>query len=229
MEFKAHTSKELVDLFRNKPFQGARPEDAKIIFLSSDANYSPEISNDRFFEYILEYQENGIEFWKKYGKHHPFLIDEYPFNKTKNGRPFHNNFQKIGLDGSYAEYISFVELLDIPTIGNKSDNRPLFYTLANREHLERIDNLINVPSNRLVFTSSGVLKDMREFKKRYRLFKWLPNEPLTTKYRYSQGSNELQQIYHFSSSHIHTQLTELKIRIDNWLAKFANKQKQADA
>ncbi|HKL26109.1 MAG TPA: hypothetical protein VJ910_07805, partial [Desulfuromonadales bacterium] len=69
MQFQKHTSEELVDLFRSKPFQGQYPEKARIIFLSSDANYSPEISDHPFFKKILEYQDDGVAFWKKHGCH----------------------------------------------------------------------------------------------------------------------------------------------------------------
>ena len=45
MEFQKHTSSTLVKLFNEKPFQGQYPEKSTIIFLSSDADYSPEISS----------------------------------------------------------------------------------------------------------------------------------------------------------------------------------------
>jgi hypothetical protein len=107
MDFQKHTSKEMGELFNKKPFQGQTPETARIIFLSSDANYSPEISNHSFFNYILEYQKDSIAFWKKYGCHHPFLLPNYPFNKSTGGVPFHRNFSKVGLGPEYAEYICF--------------------------------------------------------------------------------------------------------------------------
>ena len=133
MKFAIHPSKVLVDLFRNKPYQGQSPLDAKVIFLSSDANYSPEISNHSFFNSIIEYQRDGIKFWENYGHHHPFLLEDFPFNKTSGGRPFHNTFSRLGLTQKYAKNISFLELLDIPTIGNKSENKDLFYSLINEK------------------------------------------------------------------------------------------------
>ena len=131
MKFNIHPSKELVSLFKSKPYQGQLPADANIIFLSSDANYTSEISNHSFFNYIVEYQADGIKFWEKYGCHHPFLLKDFPFNKTSGGRPFHNTFSRLGLTQAYAKNISFVELLDVPTIGNKSENKDLFYSLIN--------------------------------------------------------------------------------------------------
>jgi len=91
-KFDIHPSQEMITLFKSKPFQGQLPEKAEIIFLSSDANYSPEISNHAFFKYILEYQKDGVAFWSKYGCHHPFLLENYPFNKSNAGVPFHRNF-----------------------------------------------------------------------------------------------------------------------------------------
>ena len=63
-EFSIHPSKQLVDLFNRKPYQGANPETAKVLILGNDANYSEEISNHSFFDYILEYHDDGVAFWK---------------------------------------------------------------------------------------------------------------------------------------------------------------------
>jgi len=82
MEFQVHPSNTMVELFRNRPFQGQTPERASIIFLSSDANYSPDISDHYFFEHVLKYQEDGVTFWKNYKRHHPFLLPCYPFKRT---------------------------------------------------------------------------------------------------------------------------------------------------
>ncbi len=218
MKFDIHPSQQLVELFNKQPYQGQTPEKAKIIFLSSDANYSKEISEHRFFDRIIEYQEDGIGFWNKYGCHHPFLLEEFPFNKTSGGRPFHKNFSKIGLDSSYAGYISFVELLDVPTIGNKSENRPHFYSMVSIKHLECIDSIVNSDSGKLIFVSNGVLKDMVRLKKNYPVFDWLDYESgKKEQYLQDVASNRVHEIYHFSSSHIHRQLNQIKNSIDSWL------------
>ena len=47
----------MVELFNKKPFQGQAPEKASIVFLSSDANYSPEISKHPFF--------NEFNYWRR--------------------------------------------------------------------------------------------------------------------------------------------------------------------
>lgn len=81
MKFGLHPSEELVRLFREKPYQGQDPQKASVIFLSSDANYSPEISEHRFFNYILEYHQDGVTFWMRHGCHHPFMLPDYPLHK----------------------------------------------------------------------------------------------------------------------------------------------------
>lgn len=216
MSFSKHTSTEMVELFSKKPFQGQSPEKADIVFLSSDANYSPEISNHPFFKYILEYQKDGISFWKKYGCHHPFLLPNYPFNKNTGGVPFHRNFSKIGLGGKYAENISFLELLDIPTIGNKSHNKKLFYELASRPHLEYIENLMLSDSNKLFFVSNGVLKDIEILRKKHSVFKWL-DLPAQGQLSKEVKSNKIQEIYHFSAWQIHGQVADISSTITSWL------------
>jgi len=226
MSFQQHTSAEMVDLFNKKPFQGQHPEKAAIIFLSSDANYSPEISNHPFFGKILEYQRDGVAFWEKYKCHHPFLLPDYPFNKTKAGVPFHRNFSKIGLTAEYASNISFLELLDIPTIGNKSQKLDLFYDLISEDHLRYIDQLILGGGSKLFFVSNGVLKDMVKLKKEYPLFEWLDiTFPKTGQYSKTFGNNKIQEIYHFSSSQIHKQLADIHHSISSWLNRTTNTSK----
>lgn len=218
MNFQKHPSREMVELFNRKPYQGQSPEKAKIIFLSSDANYSPEISNHPFFDYILEYQRDGIAFWKKYGCHHPFLHPAYPFNKNTGGVPFHRNFSKIGLGPEHAEHICFLELLDIPTIGNKSENRELFYSLASSLHLQYIERLILSGGGKLFFVSSGVLQDLQKFKRLFPVFSWVDHDT-GTKNRFVKdlGGNRVQEICHFSAYQIHSQIGQIRTTIDNWL------------
>ena len=220
MDFQKHTSSEMVGLFNKKPFQGQSPEKAEIIFLSSDANYSPEISDHDFFARILEYQEDGVAFWKKYGCHHPFLLEDYPFNRNMAGVPFHRNFKKLGLGPECAEHISFLELLDIPTIGNKSQNRNLFYNLISESHLKYIENLMLGGGGKLFFVSNGVLIDILKLKKKYQLFEWLDFEPGNSK-KYSKfiNGNQIQEIYHFSAYQIHGQVEEISLTINNRLKK----------
>lgn len=220
MEFAKHPSVEMVDLFSKKPFQGQEPEKARVIFLNSDANYSPEISNHPFFDYILEYQNDGITFWHKYGCHHPFLLPNYPFSKNQGGVPFHRNFRKIGLTKDYAEYVCFLELLDIPTVGMKSKDKKEFFGLLSLPHLKRIDDLISRDGNRLFLIPGGILQDMKKISTMFPVFKWLDYPPRDSqKYFKVINGNKIKQIYHFSASQIHSQLPEIALEIDNWLKK----------
>ena len=219
MDFSAHPSEQLSKLYQQKPFQGQFPESARIIFLSSDANYSPEISKHVFFERILEYHEDGVEFWKRYGVHHPFLLDTFPFDKTRNGRPFHARFRKLNLDSSYAPHISFLELLDIPTIGNKSSDKSSFYDLVSVSHLKYLDRLITGGGYKLIFVSRGVLNDMYKMRLEHNVFLWLEKQTGSNKYSIDIGDNRVREIYHFSSSHIFRQIEEIREAIDNWLAQ----------
>jgi len=217
-KFQKHISDEMVDLFKKKPFQGQSPENARIIFLSSDANYSPEISKHQFFKYILEYQKDGISFWKRYGCHHPFLLPDYPFDKNTAGVPFHRNFSKLGLGPEHAEHISFLELLDIPTIGNKSQDKDLYFNLISLKHLKYIEDLMLSGGNKLFFVSSGVLQDIYKLKKDYNVFSWLnTTSGHISNFSKSINGNKIKQIYHFSSSQIHSQLDEIRDDIDQWL------------
>jgi hypothetical protein len=214
--FGIHPSAELVSLFKNKPFQGQHPEKAKIIFVSSDANYNEEISTHKFFNLVLEYQSDGVAFWKKYKVHHPFLHPDFPFKKNTGGRPFHNTFSRLGLDATYAEYISFVELLDVPTIGNKGSNRLTFKSLLNKHHLEKLDSLFNSNAKQLFFISNGVLKELQLINKSENLFSALKksqNQPIVKQ----MGSNLIEEVYCFLSSHINRQLRNIRLKIDLWL------------
>lgn len=218
MAFERHPSADLVRLFQDKPYQGQVPEKASIIFLSSDANYSPDISSHHFFNNILEYHQDGVSFWQKQKVHHPFLLSLYPFHKGKGGRVFHRNFSKLGLTPSYADHVSFLELLDIPTIGNSSENPEAFFDLISVNHLKKIDHLICSGDHRLVFVASGVLNKMLILKQRYDVFNWLPNKIPKNGLVYKTRTTEVRKIYHFSSSHIHNQIEEIRDTIDQWLS-----------
>lgn len=222
MEFQKHPDMSgggLVELFKRRPYQGQAPEKATIIFLNSDANYSPELSGRPFFDFIREYQLDGVYFWKKYGVHHPFMLPNYPFDKRKGGVPFHRNFSKLGLEAEkHAEHISFLELLDVPTIGNKSQDREAFFDLLSPSHLKYIEKLILGGGRKLFFISKGVLKEIRKIKKVYPLFAWLDfNSGSGNQLSKSINGNTIKEIYHFSSSQIHTKIDEIKSEIDQWL------------
>jgi hypothetical protein len=219
MPFNKHPSQVLTDLFKAKPFQGQIPEKAKIIFLSSDANYSEDISNHIFFSKILEYHEDGVQFWKTYGEHHPFVLSDYPFDKRKDGVVFHRNFRKLNLSHQNATNVSFLELLDIPTTGIKSKAKDKFMDLISKSHAQYLDDLIISDQKKLILIPSGVLQDMMQIKKKFQVFKWLNYSRTSNKYSNQISGTELREIYHFSSSHIHAFLPTLKEYMAPWLTK----------
>lgn len=235
MTFEKHQDKEFVGIYRDRPFQGQDPKKAKILFLSSDANYSPEISSDSFFKYILEYQKDGVAFWKKnkYKCHHPFLLPDYPtgmgFDKRKDGVPFHRNFSKLGKFGKfgldpekYAAHISFIELLDVPTTGNKSQDIKKFDKMLSVKHLLYIDKLIKDGGHKLFFVSKGVLIDIKRIEKIYPcndLFDWVNDFTVGSKNQFTKiiNGNKIKEIYHFAATQIHSQLPQIKSELDQWL------------
>lgn len=223
MKFNKHPSIQLVELFKKKPYQGQSPHQAKVIFLSSDANYSEEISNHSFFKLILEYHEDGITFWKKYEIHHPFLHATYPFKKNQGGVPFHKRFTSIGLTSDYAEYVCFLELLDIPTIGSMSKDKKLFLNLINISHLKQIDELIQSNDGKLFLVSKNVIQMMHLLKKKYGVFKWLKPEVDSVGDQILINSNEVKVIYHFSASVTSEYRKNLKKYIDQVICYFLQK------
>lgn len=218
MNFSKHISFNLINLFKEKPYQGQSPEQAKIIFLSSDANYSKEISEHPFFNRILEYHEDGVKFWHKYGVHHPFLLSDYPFKKNQGGVPFHKRFSAIGLDSSYAEDICFLELLNTPTIGSMSKDKTEFLNLIDLEHLKYIDHLITNSDGKLFFVSKNVADLLHDLKKRYDIFNWLQSCLKEVNSSQKVGNNKILVIYHFSASVSNQYRKDLKVLIDNWFS-----------
>jgi hypothetical protein len=97
-------------------------------------------------------------------------------------------------------------------------DRPHFYSMVSIKHLACIDSIVNSDSGKLIFVSNGVLKDMVRMKKEYPVFGWLDcKSGKKEKYMKDIASNRVQEIYHFSSSHIHGQLKQIKSSIDAWL------------
>ncbi len=166
MKYGIHPSKELVRLFSEKPYQGQNPEKAKILIIGNDANYSPEISTHKFFENILEYHRDGVSFWKKTGKHHPFLLSDYPFNRTTGGVPYHKNFSKMHFEPEDAGNFSFVELLNVPTTGNTNSNKELFFEFLDKDHLKWLESLILRGKKKFVAINQTLAKSISKINKR---------------------------------------------------------------
>ena len=164
--YLAHPSNELNQLFSRSPYQGVAPEEATFLFVGLDANYESQISTRPIFSKILEYHSDGIGFWRAHGVHHPFLLPEY----SGDGRLYHRSFARIGFAPAHAGLVSFVELLNVPTVGR---SKLVAEDLA-KSHLERINSAILEGAARHIFVSAGVARLMRDSG----VFKWLPPKPI---------------------------------------------------
>ena len=198
--YDIHPSAELRELFSSVPipYQGQDPVRARIIFVGLDANYSAEIfANENMRERILEYHQDGVEFWKRHNTHHPFLLDEYPLKKNRGGVPYHRKFQTMGLASKHAEYVSFVELLDVPTVG--STEKKKFWELFNPDHAKRLDRIFTSGAERLVLLPGSVIRNMQQASRQHGVFSWLPESVEWGKF-HQIGQTEFHKVRHFSSS-----------------------------
>lgn len=152
--FTLHPSKKLQDLFKLKTYQGVNPLQAKFIFIGLDANYSAEIDQSEIFEDICEYHLNAISYWENKKVHHPFMQKSY----KGDGKKFHQEFAKIGLSEDYADQISFMEVLDKPTVGRNT----LECSDLNIEHLKFINNAIFSGDTKVVFLCDSVARIMKK-------------------------------------------------------------------
>jgi len=175
-----HGLQKLEKIYRLKPYQGQDPRLAKVIFLGRDANYSRLIGNTEFFRYILEYHNDGVAFWKNYNIHHPFLHEEYPYNKNrdkrfKDGVKYHQVFARMGLTSKYADYISFLEILNKPTGGNTAEDKEnWFYKNIDDPHIKYLENVFMRSSEKIIFVPKTVISvDLKKVKKKTGRFAWL--------------------------------------------------------
>lgn len=164
--YAVHPSAELNSLFAHKPYQGVAPKHADVMFVGLDANYDAEIARKQIFAKVVEYHDDGVAFWRRYGVHHPFLLPEY----KGDGRLYHRSFARIGLTPAHAARVSFVELLHVPTVGRNllvaGDLLPA--------HLQRLHAAILDGPARHVFLPATVARLMRDSGS----FPWLPRKPV---------------------------------------------------
>lgn len=208
--YQKHPSERLQQLFSDQefPHQGQDPQLAKVIFIGQDANYDPKLTDDHpFLDKIIEYHRDPVTFWNKHNVHHPFLLHEYSSSGLKGGYRYHNRFRAMGLRPSLHDQISFIELLDVPTVGSSNDQ--LFWELFNSEHAERIDELIQEGAPRLVLvTNKSVNLYMRKARKEFGVFQWLPR-----RFEYGEldriGDTIIYGFRHFSSSQTNEYLSDL--------------------
>ena len=198
--YDIHPSNELRKLFSAMPipYQGQNPAEASVIFVGLDANYSAEIfANESFVERILEYHRDGVEFWKQHNIHHPFLLDEYPLKKNRGGVPYHRKFQTMGLTSKHAECVSFVELLNVPTVGSTENKK--FWELFDVEHARRLDALFTSGDERLILLPGSVIRNMEIAKEKHGVFSWLPETAVWGQF-HAIGNTAFHKVRHFSSS-----------------------------
>ena len=160
--YRPHPSPELKSLFARQPYQGAEPSSAKFLFIGLDANYDASIENTPIFQNVLEYHQDGVAFWRRHGVHHPFLLSQY----RGDGRRYHTTFAKVGFKPQHADLVSFMELLDVPTVGRSK----LTPEDLDTSHLQRLNAVILNGKAEYIFISAGVARLMRASG----AFSWLP-------------------------------------------------------
>jgi hypothetical protein len=162
---------ELRDAFRNRPFQGQDPRaaGARAIFLGLDANYPNTLNvNTNFLAILLRYHDNGVQFWENdqanhNQKHHPFLLNCFPFDRRRDGYKYHRRFDEIGFTpaNAYAQYISFLELLAVPTTNDARPEDQTSYEdllMQSRGHLKQyVQSSMAARTPKAVFLSSDVI------------------------------------------------------------------------
>lgn len=201
--FQIHPSVTLRELFKKKPYQGAHPHDAKFLFVGLDANYAEDIEQQVIFDKVKEYHEDGVKFWLTHGVHHPFLLSAYPGRGA--GRFYHANFAKIGFLPENARDISFVELLNVPTIGKSK----LLPEELNPEHLEWLYKLVFEGKAENIFMGDAVIRLLQQNKSFSKKIK--SNPKVNEKGLVSIYKGEDRQIYknvHFSYQWNHTLLSQ---------------------
>lgn len=189
--YRLHPSARLKEAFRRKPFQGAPPEQATYLFVGLDANFSEDAEACAVGSDILAYLENGIEFWRKHGVHHPFLLPAY---RRGSGFKYHDTFARIGFGPKHAGDVGFFELLHLPTVGVSS----LTSDDLDRGHLRRLRGAIESGQAKHVFVSGRVGRLMHKSG----VFPWMPKAPVDRgdplKLWCAVGLTRVHWHYHFS-------------------------------
>ena len=198
--YDIHPSAELRALFESAeiPYQGHDPQQASVLFVGLDANYSAELfEHPTFRERIFEYHEDGVAFWQRYGVHHPFLLPEYPLRRNQGGVPYHKKFSRMGLTPDLADQISFIELLNVPTTGSTSEAR--FWELFDIAHARRIDALFQHGTRRLVLLPGSVVAKMQAASRKFGVFEWIPGQVEWGRF-HEIGHTEFHKVRHFSGA-----------------------------
>lgn len=70
------------------------------------------------FNFVSEYLNDGVQFWKTHNIHHPFLLPNY----KGDGKRYHRIFSKLKVESNFSDKISFIELIGFPTTGMAKNN-----------------------------------------------------------------------------------------------------------
>lgn len=150
--FQPHPSRILHEQFSRKPYQGARPESARFLFIGLDANYALKAESSSIFPSLLSYHDDGPQFWRATGVHHPFMLPQY----KGDGRRYHLTFAKIGFQPIHADAVSFIEMLSHPTVGRSA----LVAQDLDIAHLTFIRRAVFDGQAQFIFVSAGVQRLM---------------------------------------------------------------------
>jgi hypothetical protein len=148
MPYIPHPSERLLNHFHDSPWQGNDPMKAAFLFVGLHANFDADIDNQ--FPAIFDYLDDGLGWWRRERVHHPFRLPGY----QGPGRRYHEKFAEIGFTPEQAEYVSFVELLNIPTI-----EANLVVADLCPDYLSKLNDIFNTGTARYIFLSPGV-KDL---------------------------------------------------------------------
>jgi hypothetical protein len=159
--YKLHPSEKLSSIFENKPYQGANPAEAKFLFFDLGANYEESLAEKWYFSEVVEYLSDGVSYWQLKGVHHPFMLPDY----KGDGKLYHRRFAQIGFKPVNASEVSFVELVNFPTICRSKLN----IDDLSEDHLKVLSSWVLEGKAEYIFIPAGVLRRMKESK----VFGWI--------------------------------------------------------
>lgn len=110
--------------------------------------------------------DDGVAYWKETGFHHPFLLPSY---SKGGGYTYHSNFVKTNITSKYADKVSFIELIGIPTYGRSSKSSSLFDKMIDLDYLKGLNNIIFDNRPKLLFIAKSVYDKLRHIKEKLKL------------------------------------------------------------
>lgn len=161
MPYTPHHSPRLIAHFANTPWQGTNPMEAIFLFVGLDANFNPNIDETLPIERrhiisaeVFDYLDNCFNWWDRVEVHHPFRLPSY----NGDGSRYHETIAEIGFTSRNAGFVSFVELLNMPTTGRSN----LILADLSLDCLSDLNNIFVNGEARYIFVSGKVTKLMRQ-------------------------------------------------------------------